>query len=84
MWKKRSRTDGTNLRALGINPRALRTNERVMARNKWALRNWKRKQHQAAHSPGLSKFGQTSARPTVAGMTGVSVAVTTPTMTTRE
>jgi hypothetical protein len=29
-------------RALGINPRALGTNPRAKAKNKWALRNWKR------------------------------------------
>ena len=29
-------------RALGIHPRALGTNPRAKARNKWALRNWKR------------------------------------------
>jgi hypothetical protein len=27
----------------GTNPRALGTNPRVKARNRWALRNWKRK-----------------------------------------
>lgn len=31
------------LKALGTNPRALGTNPRAKARNKWALRNWKRK-----------------------------------------
>ena len=34
---------GTNPRALGTNPRALGTNERSRARNKWALRAWKRR-----------------------------------------
>ena len=29
-------------RALGINPRGVGTNPRAKARNKWALRNWKR------------------------------------------
>jgi hypothetical protein len=33
-------------RANGTNPRALRTNPRAKARNKWALRNWKRTQRQ--------------------------------------
>ena len=32
---KKTREHGTNPRALGTNPRA-------KARNKWALRNWKR------------------------------------------
>jgi hypothetical protein len=31
-------------RANGTNPRALGTNPRAKARNKWAVRNWKRKQ----------------------------------------
>jgi hypothetical protein len=31
-------------KASGTNPRALGTNERAQARNKWALRNWKRGQ----------------------------------------
>lgn len=31
-------------REIGENPRALETNERSTARNKWALRNWKRAQ----------------------------------------
>jgi hypothetical protein len=34
---------GTSEREFGVNPRALGTNERARARNKWALRNWKRK-----------------------------------------
>jgi hypothetical protein len=29
-------------RALGTNPRALGANPRARARNKWALRNWRR------------------------------------------
>ena len=34
----------------GTNPRALGTNERATARNKWALRNWKRKNRAARKS----------------------------------
>lgn len=30
------------LRALGTHPRAVGTNPRVKARNKWAVRKWKR------------------------------------------
>jgi hypothetical protein len=36
------RAIGTNPRATGMNPRLLGDNERSKARNKWALRNWKR------------------------------------------
>lgn len=35
------------LQALGTNPRALGTNERAKARNKWALRKWKRRRVRA-------------------------------------
>jgi hypothetical protein len=31
------------LRALGTNPRVINKNPRAKARNKWALRNWKRR-----------------------------------------
>jgi len=34
------------LKALGTNQRALGTNPRARAENKWALRNWKRRQQQ--------------------------------------
>jgi hypothetical protein len=37
------RARGTNPRALGTNPKALGTNPRANVRNKYALRNWKRK-----------------------------------------
>jgi hypothetical protein len=43
----RTRKLGINPRALGTNPRALGTNERSRARNKWALRAWKRRRRRA-------------------------------------
>ena len=41
---KKTRQTGENPRALGTNPRATESSERQTVRNKWALRNWKRKQ----------------------------------------
>jgi hypothetical protein len=43
------RAHGSNQNALGLNPRARGTNQRAQARNKWALRNWKRKQRASAN-----------------------------------
>jgi hypothetical protein len=42
LYRRGSRAEGTNPRSLGTNPRALGANPRAKARNKWALRNWKR------------------------------------------
>lgn len=42
-----SRACGSNPRSLGTNLRALGTNPRARARNKWALRQWKRRQQPA-------------------------------------
>lgn len=45
---EKTRETGTNPRAMGDAPRANGINERATARNKWALRNWKRAQEAKA------------------------------------